>query len=186
MNSASASPSSSNQRHADVAIIGAGLAGLSAARLLSSRGYTVLVLEARERVGGRTCTYVMGDGAPIDLGGQWVGPMHRQMLALADELGVATFPAYDRGATIGYALGRRFLHEGLLPAYAPEAVQEVRAAIEELDRMAQTVPLDVPWRAPQAALWDTQTVADWLDARVSSHVAHFWPGWRRDQLSWRR
>ena len=98
-------PSSiNNSDSADVVVIGAGLAGLSAARLLAHAGVDVLVLEARERVGGRTYT-ISADGAPLDLGGQFIGPTQRRITALAAALGVTVFPTYDSGDNIQYRDG---------------------------------------------------------------------------------
>ena len=92
-------------QHSDVLIVGAGLAGLSAARALARRGASTLVLEARERVGGRTLTRTLGRDA-VDLGGQWIGPGQDRIAALARELGVATFPQYNAGKKI-LAIGGR-------------------------------------------------------------------------------
>ena len=72
---------------ADVLVVGAGFAGLSAARSLSEAGLDVVVIEARRRVGGRTHT-VERSGVTLDLGGQWIGPGQTHIVALADELGI--------------------------------------------------------------------------------------------------
>lgn len=57
----------------DVAIVGAGPSGLAAATALRKAGLTVAVIEARDRVGGRTWTDTI-DGAVLEIGGQWVSP----------------------------------------------------------------------------------------------------------------
>jgi monoamine oxidase len=88
------------ERHTDVVIVGAGLAGLSAARTLAASGVDVLVLEARDRVGGRTYTRAASDGTLLDLGGQWIGPTQDLLAALAEDAGVATFPSYVDGENI--------------------------------------------------------------------------------------
>ena len=79
---------------ADVAVVGAGLAGLGAARELMAAGLSVVVLEARDRVGGRLLNHTLEGGAVVELGGQWVGPTQDRVLALAEELGVGLFPTY--------------------------------------------------------------------------------------------
>src|ERR687885_1727204 len=84
-----------DRREAEVVVVGAGLAGLSAARELRAAGRDVVVLEARDRVGGRTLNHPIGDGKVVELGGQWVGPTQDRVLALAKDLGVATFPTYN-------------------------------------------------------------------------------------------
>src|SRR5256885_3499878 len=94
--------SSDNQpgMDADVIVVGAGLAGLSAARELQRRGASVLVLEARDRVGGRTLNEPIGDGKVVEVGGQWIGPGQDRIAALARELGVDTFPTHSAGPNV--------------------------------------------------------------------------------------
>src|SRR5215210_7520251 len=82
---------------ADVAVVGAGLAGLVAARDLVAAGLSVAVLEARDRVGGRLLNHTLEGGAVVELGGQWVGPTQDRVLALAEELGIGLFPTYIEG-----------------------------------------------------------------------------------------
>src|SRR5579871_3449333 len=84
---------------ADVVIVGAGVAGLVAARELRRAGVSVRVLEARDRVGGRTLSERVGREV-LDLGGQWIGPTQNRLAALAKELGVRTFPQHHQGKKI--------------------------------------------------------------------------------------
>src|SRR5918912_3667129 len=84
-------------READVAVVGAGLAGLTSARRLEAAGASVVVLEARDRVGGRTLNEPLGDGQVVEIGGQWIGPTQDRIAALARELGVDTFPTHRTG-----------------------------------------------------------------------------------------
>ena len=81
----------------DVAVVGAGLAGLTAARELRKRGREVVVLEAQDRVGGRTLNHTFDDGTVVEIGGQWVGPTQDRLIALAAELGIGTYPSWDEG-----------------------------------------------------------------------------------------
>src|SRR3712207_4263162 len=87
-------------READAVVVGAGLAGLTAARDLTAAGASVVVLEARDRVGGRTLNEPLGDGKVVEVGGQWIGPTQDRLAALARDLGVETFPTYDQGERI--------------------------------------------------------------------------------------
>src|SRR6478735_5831723 len=92
---------------ADVAIVGAGLAGLVAARRLLAAGVEPLVVEARERVGGRLLNEEIGDGKVVEVGGQWIGPTQERLAALAAELGVGTFPTHDEGRHLIEMAGKR-------------------------------------------------------------------------------
>jgi monoamine oxidase len=148
------------QREVDVAVVGAGLAGLTAARELRRHGVSVCVLEARDRVGGRTLDHPVGEGHVAEGGGQWVGPGQTQILALAKDLGVATFKSYAKGKTV-LSLG------GVRLAVADrDGSADLRKAQKALDELAQEVPLDTPWKAERAKEWDATTVADWLKANV--------------------
>ena len=91
----------------DVVVVGAGLAGLVAARDLVAGGAGVMVLEARDRVGGRTLTQLAADGTPIDHGGQWIGPTQDRIAALAASVGVTTFATWNRGLHTEFHDGRR-------------------------------------------------------------------------------
>ena len=82
----------------DVCVVGAGYAGLTAARRLTQGGTSVVVLEARDRVGGRVWTQTRADGSPVDRGGGWLAPYHDRAFALAGEVGVRTYKTYVKGA----------------------------------------------------------------------------------------
>jgi monoamine oxidase len=167
-NESSSHPST---RQADVAIVGAGLAGLSAARALTASGFDVVVLEARDRVGGRTYTRPASDGTLIDHGGQWIGPTQERLAALAEALGVTTFPTYDSGSHIEYKQGQRATYSGAIPTSDPLATMEVVETLLNISLLAQEVPLDAPWTAPLAAEWDAQTVATWIERYIETEAA---------------
>ena len=156
------------ERRTQVVVVGAGLAGLAAARALVAAGVEVVVLEARDRVGGRTYTRPAADGTPIDLGGQWIGPTQDRMAALAAALGCATFPTYDTGRNIQLQGGARAEYSGAIPTADPLAAADIVEALLELTTLSSQVPLEAPWTAPSAAEWDAQTMASWIDANVAS------------------
>ena len=154
----------------DVAVVGAGLAGLVAARELLGAGLSVLVLEARERVGGRLLNHTLQNGAVVELGGQWVGPTQERVLALAEELGVGLFPTYVEGEHFLAVDGEVKRYGGDDFALPEEALTDVGETQQRLAEMALTVPLDEPWRAAEACVWDAQTLDGWLVANSKTEV----------------
>ncbi len=154
----------------DVAIVGAGLAGLTAARDLRAAGASVLVVEARDRVGGRVLNEEIGDGNVVEVGGQWIGPTQDRIAALAREVGVETFPTHVTGENVIEWRGGLRRHRGTIPRINPAALADVLQAQRRLERMATKVPLDRPWLAPRAAAWDAQTVQTWLRRNLATRA----------------
>ena len=159
------------QQECEVLVIGAGFAGLSAARQLLRRGVDVLVVEARDRVGGRVWTETTPSGAVVDQGGQWIGPGQDHLQALADECGVRTFPTFTTGHGVEMREGKRFTYGWLVPTSDAAAAAEGVEAIFDLDVAAQDVPLGAPWDAEDAAVLDEQTLGSWTRAHVGSPAA---------------
>jgi monoamine oxidase len=149
-------------RDADLVVIGAGLAGLSAARAAAAAGASVVVVEARDRVGGRVLNEDIGGGNVVEVGAQWIGPTQDRLAALAAKLGVATFPTYGEGENVIEYGGRLRRYRGTIPRINPVVLLDVERAQRRLNRMARRVPLDAPWEAPDATDLDGQTAATWL------------------------
>jgi monoamine oxidase len=158
------------QLECDVCIVGAGYAGLTAARRLSQAGKSVAVLEARDRVGGRIWTYQLSDGTRIDRGGAWLGPKHDAIFALANEMGVTTYKTWVEGAHLLIGEGRTRRYTGLIPKISPLAVLSLGLANWKINRMARSVPLEAPWTAKRAREWDERSVA-WLFERSGVRTA---------------
>jgi monoamine oxidase len=159
---------------ADVAIVGAGLAGLSAARALTQAGKRVIVLEARDRVGGRCYSIpIPGASDVANMGATFVGPTQHNVLRLMSELGITTFPVYSTGSLLFYENGKKTPYTGTIPpASDPVGLVELGEVIlPEIDRMAQTVPTDTPWTAANAPAWDAETVLSWAQSQTSSQEA---------------
>ena len=158
-------------RIADVVVVGAGLAGLAAARELRAAGRDVVVLEARDRVGGRTLNEPIGDGKVVEIGAQWVGPTQDRVLAMIRELGLETFHTYDKGKNVFERGGRTSTYSGTIPRTNPVGLAEVGIAMRRINSMAADVPPEAPWRASKAASWDSQTFATWMRRNVRTQAA---------------
>jgi hypothetical protein len=161
-----------HDRRCEALVIGAGYAGLAAARELMDAGVDVVVVEARDRVGGRVWTTTTPTGAVIDHGGQWIGPGQDLLQKLADECGAETFPTFTTGEGVEWRAGKRATYAGLVPTSDPGAAADGIEAIFELDLASGEVPLDAPWEAPDARARDEQTLGSWLAASASEGPGH--------------
>jgi monoamine oxidase len=151
------------KRKTDVVVVGAGLAGLSAARAIKKAGRSVVVLEARDRVGGRTLNEKIGKGKVVEIGGQWVGPGQTHVLELTDQLGLETFDTYVDGKSLYYRSGTLTEYEGIIPPVSGPVLVEILNVLGDMNAKAADVPVDAPWTAPQAVGWDSVTLASYLD-----------------------
>jgi monoamine oxidase len=157
-------------RDADVAVVGAGLAGLAAARELTTAGAGVVVIEARDRVGGRVLNEEIAGGVVVEVGGQWIGPTQDRMAALAAELGVETFPTYGDGENVIELGGRLRRYRGTIPRLNPLVLLDVERAQHRLNTLARAVPLEAPWEAPNAPRLDGQTAATWMRRNLATRT----------------
>lgn len=161
-------------KQVDVIVIGGGLSGLAAARTLVEAKRSVIVLEARDRVSGRAWSkFDVPGGGWIDMGAQFVGPTQDRILALAESVGVKRFPVSHTGKDILIFQNKRL--EGPAGSFpiAEADLQELAAAFEKIEAMANQVPTEDPGSAKQAAEWDSQTVETWMQNNISSATARF-------------
>ena len=174
----------------DVVVIGGGLSGLIAARAIKRQGRSVLLLEAKPRIGGRMVNQAVSGGGVIDLGGQWGGKTHHRFASLTDELGMRRYPSYYDGKGVFHWNGQSMTTD-LFDAFnrsigfsnpddidLPES--EKQAALKLWQTMlaiAETIPPEQPWTAPNAAALDALPVSQWLSEQGASPLAMWMFGW---------
>lgn len=156
----------------DYCVVGAGFAGLTAALRLKQAGHSVAVLEARDRVGGRTFTEVLPDRTWVDRGGAWVGPGQDRIYALMNEFGVPAYKQYVDGDALMIVDGRKHRYHGTIPwTMSPWAIANLGAGLLEVGEMCKSVPNEAPWAAKKAAEWDRLSLGQWLHTNVRSAQA---------------
>jgi monoamine oxidase len=142
-------------------VIGAGFAGLAAARELRNDGFDVVVLEGRDRVGGRSCTATLA-GVPVDLGGTFVGPTQDTVLALAEELDCPTSPTYCQGANLIRWRGKVRSYRGTIPKLSLVGLLDIGRIRWQVERLGRDLDITKPWAAPRAKRLDAISLGGWL------------------------
>ena len=172
------------QCEADVCVVGAGFAGLAAARLLKIAGKSFVVLEARDRVGGRVWAKPLEDGTNVSVGGTWIGAGQDSIKALVREVGLHIYPQFegnvdpddpgdplnpfDHGAeTILRLDGVNHRYKGLFAPIGVDNLAVLGLAFEQLRELTATLPLDRPWEARNAAALDAQSLGAWISSPLN-------------------
>lgn len=160
----------------DVVVVGGGLAGLSAARVIADAGLTTVVLEARDRVGGRTLNRRIGDGI-FDMGGQFVSPDQENVRRLVKEFNLQLVPMYREGRKIQDLAGdvsTYSLPVPMPPFWKPfpfANLLALGAMMIPLEITRMGIPLDRPWLAPNALKWDSLSVEAWRQGKFVTTAA---------------
>lgn len=154
-----------NEAPFDAIVLGAGFAGLATARRLHAAGKRVLVLEARDRVGGRVMPGELA-GRRVDLGGQWVGRGHEELRALVADAGRELLPQFVDGDKLVAVGARMRRYRGLIPAVSPSTIAGMAWVVWRLRRLQRRVPAATPWSAQGAEALDRLSVATWRNRHL--------------------
>uniref|UniRef100_A0A668AYV8 Amine oxidase n=1 Tax=Myripristis murdjan TaxID=586833 RepID=A0A668AYV8_9TELE len=148
----------------DVIVVGGGISGLSAAKLLKASGLNPVVLEARDRVGGRTFTVRNKETKYVDLGGAYIGPTQNRILRLANEYGIKTYKVNEQENLVHYVKGKSYPFKGSFPPmWNPFILMDFNNLWRKMDEMGKEIPREAPWRAPHAEEWDKMTMQQLLE-----------------------
>jgi monoamine oxidase len=162
-------PPAGGSRRADVVVVGAGFAGLTAARLLTRAGRKVVLLEARNRVGGRVKAGWIA-GKTVDLGGMWAGSSQTRLLALLHEYGIHLMPQYLTGKCITEIQGKRYIGDGEAVPLGRANDAELQRVWSRLNALVAQIPVESPWTAPHADEWDRLTLDEWIRSETKNAV----------------
>ncbi len=155
-----ASAENKAQQSCEVVVVGAGFSGLAAARQLARAGKSVVVLEARDRVGGRTKPGQIA-GHTIDLGGAWVGPTQDRLIALGEEFGARRYLSPMQGKNVTELTGALSQGVGDMPGLDDASLQAFSRVVGQMGELQAPIPLDSPWTAPRASELDGVTFGQW-------------------------
>ncbi len=156
----------------DYCVVGAGFAGLTAALRLKQAGRSVALLEARDRIGGRTFTVTRDDGTWIDRGGAWIGPGQDRIYAMMNEFGVPEYKQHNDGDAMMIVDGKKHRYGGTIPwSMSPWAVTNLGIGLLSIEKMCKSIPREAPWEAKHAAEWDRISLGEWIENNTMSKAA---------------
>lgn len=157
----------------DTIIIGAGYAGIAAGKRLSETGKDFVVLEARDRVGGRTLSEVLPSGVRVDLGATWLGPTQYKIWDWVKEVNAETFDTYDSGKNILFYQGKKNTYAGTIPKIDLLNLLALGRAISKFNKLAKTLDYNKPWNHSEAEKYDSMTLQSWMDKNIPFEKAKY-------------
>uniref|UniRef100_A0A8C2JGY3 Amine oxidase n=1 Tax=Cyprinus carpio TaxID=7962 RepID=A0A8C2JGY3_CYPCA len=144
-----------------------------AAKLLVESGLNPVLLEARNRVGGRTYTVQNKETKWVDLGGAYIGPTQNRILRIAKQYGVKTYKVNEEESLVHYVKGKSYAFKGPFPpVWNPLAYLDYNNLWRTMDKMGMEIPKEAPWRAPHAEEWDKMTMHQLFDQICWTRAAH--------------
>lgn len=155
----------------DIVIIGAGYAGIAAAKKLKETNKDFVLLEARDRIGGRTLTEIIECGASIDLGAAWIGPTQHHIWNWVKETNSATYDTFDSGKNILSWKNKISTYKGVIPKINPISLIDLGLAINKINKLSKQIPLENPWTHPKAKEWDSMTMHTWMQKNIYTKKA---------------
>ena len=150
----------------DLVVVGAGFAGLCAAERLASMGRSVLVVEGRDRVGGRSLSGEVA-GVPVDFGATWVAKRHTAIRDLARRMGCTTTAQFNEGRNVMWKAGRRHTYRGTIPLLSAMGLLDIIRIQRALNKLLAKINVDAPWDSPEAAKLDAISFTEWLDQKAA-------------------
>jgi monoamine oxidase len=156
----------------DVIIIGGGFSGIAAARILHKANKSFIVLEARERLGGRVYTKRFENGQYLDFGGQWIGPTQDRMYALCKEYGVDYFETYNEGYNILDFDQKVKKYRGLIPKIDIISLLNLDWLLRKMERMAKEISGSTPWSHPKSETYDNILLSDFIKKNCITQSSH--------------
>jgi monoamine oxidase len=150
----------------DVLIVGAGFAGIAAAKKLKAANKDFVLIEARDRIGGRTLTETLDCGVTVDLGAKWVGPTQHLLWEWIRETDTESYETYDSGKNLLKFGEKISSYSGVIPKIDPISLVDLGIAIEKMNKLSKGIPLENPWDHPKAKELDSMTLATWMDKNI--------------------
>ena len=160
-----------NKVHTDIVIIGAGYAGIAAAKKLYAAGKNFIVVEARDRIGGRTLTEKVASGATLEMGAKWIGPTQHKVWEWVKETQTETYETYDEGKNILSFRQKISTYTGVIPKIDPLSLIDLGMAISKINKLANQIPVESPWSHPNAKEFDEITLATWIQKNIKTYKA---------------